>query len=170
MINYMAWLGSGALVGLLATWISHRRKSILWINILVGSLSTFVFGFLFLPVLKISTTSFSLPGLLVALAAGMVVVFAINFKLREHTMKNAIILREWDQVLAKIHARWSKITSEDAEWINGDHNRFIQVLQKRYGISKEDAEDQLQRYVRAVVQKKSWNASPASSDQENDNG
>ena len=155
MINYMAWLGSGALVGLLTTWIIHRRKSILWTNIIVGSLSTFVFGYIFLPVLKISTTYFSLGGLLVALAAGIVVLFAINFKFREHTMKDGVILREWDQVLAKIHARWSKITSEDKEWIHGDHNRFIQVLQKRYGISKEEAEDQLQRYVRAVVQKES---------------
>lgn len=168
MVNYLAWLVSGALVGLLATRVTHRRKSILWINILVGSLSTFVFGFLFLPVLDIDTTYFSIPGLLAALTAGCVALFAINIKYREHTTKNAVILREWDQVLSKITARWSKITTEDAEWIEGDHNRFIQILQKRYNISKAEAEDQIQHYLSAVIHEKSWGSLSHSSNREQD--
>jgi uncharacterized protein YjbJ (UPF0337 family) len=75
----------------------------------------------------------------------------------------AIILRliegQWNQVRNKIHTRWDKITEEDADQINRNRDRFINLLEERYGIAKEEAEDQLQRFLRAVITKVSWPSS-----------
>jgi uncharacterized membrane protein YeaQ/YmgE (transglycosylase-associated protein family) len=45
----------------------HRRRSILLLNIVVGSVGAFAGGYLLPPMFHINTTSFSLPGLLVSL-------------------------------------------------------------------------------------------------------
>jgi len=103
--------------------------------------------------MPINTISFSLPGLLVSLGGTIILLVVVNFFVREHTVTNTVIEGQWNQVRNKIHARWGKITEEDADQINGNHDRFINLLEERYGIAKGEAEDQLQRYLRAVITK-----------------
>jgi len=153
MVNFIIWLIAGAVIGGLATLIMRRRRSILLLNIVVGSVGAFVVGYLLPPVFHINTISFSLPGLLVSLGGTIVLLVVVNFFVREHTMTNTVIEGQWNQVCNKIHARWGKITEEDADHINGNHDRFINLLEERYGIAKEEAEDQLQSYLRAVITK-----------------
>jgi len=157
MINLIIWPIAGAIVGWLTTKIMHRRQSILLLNIVVGSVGAFVAGYLLAPVFHISTSSsFSLPGLLVAVAGAIGLLAVVNFFVREHTKTNKAIEGHWDLVRDKIHARWSKITEEDIDQINGNHEQLINLIVERYGMTKEEAEDQLQRFLLAVDTKSSW--------------
>jgi len=153
MVNFIIWLIAGAVIGGLATLILRRRRSILLLNIVVGSVGALLVGCLLLPVLHIYTTSFSLPGLLVVLGGTIVLLVFVNFFFREHTTTNIVIEGQWNQVHDKIHTRWDKISEEDADQIDGNHDRFINLLEERYGIAKEEADDQLQRFLRAVITK-----------------
>jgi len=100
---------------------------------------------------SIKTTSFSWSGLLVSLGGTIVLLAFFNFFVREHIVKNTVIESQWNQVRDKIHVRWGKISEQDCDQIDGNHDRFINLIIERYGIAKKEAEDQLQGYLRAVV-------------------
>jgi uncharacterized membrane protein YeaQ/YmgE (transglycosylase-associated protein family)/uncharacterized protein YjbJ (UPF0337 family) len=151
MVNYFLWLLAGAVIGGLVTLIVHRRRPILLINIVVGSVGAFVVGYLLLPMLHINTTSFSLPGLLVSLGGAIVLLLVVNFFIREHSVPNILMEGHWDMVQRKIHSRWSKITEVEAGQLNGNHEQLVNIIKERYGIAKEQAEDQLQKFLRALI-------------------
>jgi uncharacterized membrane protein YeaQ/YmgE (transglycosylase-associated protein family)/uncharacterized protein YjbJ (UPF0337 family) len=154
MVNFIIWIIAGAVVGGLATLIIRRRRSILLLNIIMGIVSAFVAGYLLPPMFHVNRSS--LPGMLVSLGGTIVLLMVVNFFVREHTVTNTVIKSQWNQVRDKIHVRWGKISEEDCDQINGNHERFINMLEERYGIAKEKAEDQLQRYLRAVTTKVPW--------------
>ena len=166
MVNVIVGLIAGAVIGGLTTLIISRRHPILLLNIVVGSVGAFVAGYLLLPFFHIDTSNFSLPGLLVSLGGSIVLLLVVNFFVREHTMANIDIERQWNQVRNKIHARWSKITDEEADQINGNHDRLINLIVERYSIAKELAEDQLQSFLRAVINKVSRHSSLHNSTQD----
>jgi len=151
MVNSFIWFIAGAVIGGLATLIMRRRHSILLRNIIVGSVGAFLAGYWLSPLFHIKTTSFSWSGLLVALGGTIVLLVFFNFFVREHIVKNTVIEGQWNKVRDKIHVRWGKISEEDCDQINGNHDRFINLIVERYGIAKKEAEDQLQSYLRAVV-------------------
>jgi uncharacterized membrane protein YeaQ/YmgE (transglycosylase-associated protein family)/uncharacterized protein YjbJ (UPF0337 family) len=157
MVNFITWLIAGAVIGWLATSILRRRHSIMLLNIVVGSVGAFLAGYWLSPLFHVTTTSFSWLGLLLSLAGAIILLLAFNFIfVREHTVTDTDLESQWSQVREKIHVRWGKITEEDCNQINGNHDRFIDMLVKRYGFAKEEAEDQLQRYLAAVITKVSW--------------
>jgi len=156
MENIIIWLIAGAVIGGLFTLITHRRRSILLLNIIVGSIGACVAGYLLSPMFHINTTSFGLPGLLVAMVGTIVLLAIVNFFVREHTVSNTVMEDQWSQVSDKIQTRWNKITEEDSDQINGNHDRFINLIEERYGITKEKAEEQLQGFLRAVTTKVPW--------------
>jgi uncharacterized membrane protein YeaQ/YmgE (transglycosylase-associated protein family)/uncharacterized protein YjbJ (UPF0337 family) len=148
MGNFIIWLIAGAVIGGLATLIIRRSKLLL--NIFVGSLGAFLAGYLLPPMLHLNKISWL--SLLVSLGGIIVLLVVVNFfVIREHTVTNSVIEGQWNQVRNKIHVRWAKITELDADQINGNHDRFINLLAERYGIANKEAEDQLQRYLKAVT-------------------
>ena len=148
MVNIIIWLIAGAVIGGLATFIMRRRHPILLLNIIVGSVGAVVAGYLLPRVFDISTAGYSL---LVSMGGAIFLLVVVNFFARENTVKAQVLEDQWNKVCEKIHARWDKISEEDAVEINGDHERFINLLVERYGIPKKEAEDQLQRYLRVVT-------------------
>jgi uncharacterized membrane protein YeaQ/YmgE (transglycosylase-associated protein family)/uncharacterized protein YjbJ (UPF0337 family) len=153
MGNFIVRLIAGAVLGGLVTLAIHRRHSILLLNIVLGGLGALVAGYLLSPLFHIDTTSFSWLGLLAALGGTIVLLAVVNFFIREHTVSNADIAAKWGKVRNKIHSRWNKITEEDIEKIDGNHDEFIDVIQERYGMDKEKAEEQLQGFLEAVTGK-----------------
>ncbi len=151
MINSIVGLIVGAFLGGLMTLMIRRRKSILLLNIIGGSIGGFVASYLVSPLLGIDTTSFSVPGLFVSLIGAVVLPLLINFFIREHTVSNAVLEERWDQIRDQIHTRWNKLSEADVEKINGKHDLFIELIQERYELSKEEAEKQLQGYLRAIT-------------------
>ena len=153
-MNYLIWLIVGAVLGWLTTVIIHNRRKDLLFNMVVGMGGAFVVGYLVTPMFPINTINpgtVSLPALLVSLVGAVALLAGINFYRREYHVKNGVMERKWEQVRNKIHTRWGKLTDQDITEINGNHDRFINTLQERYGCAKKEAEDQLQRYLTAVL-------------------
>jgi len=155
-MNYITWLFAGAVLGWLATIVIRRRRSILLLNIMAGMVGAFVAGYLLPPVFQIRTINqgiFSLPVLMISLGGAGILLAAVNFLRREKDVKDDVIERKWEQVRNHIIARWGKLTEEDIDKIDGNHDRFIITLQARYGYAKEEADDQIQRYLKASLRR-----------------
>ncbi len=154
-MNPIIWLFAGAVTGWLASIVSRRRHSALLLNIIVGMVGAFVAGYLLPSVIGIGKINpagtFSLPALMISLGGAVFLLAVVNFLRRENNVKSAVIERKWAQVHRKIHARWGKLTEEDVAEIDGNHNRFNATIQARYGCSNDEAEDQIQRYLKAVL-------------------
>ncbi len=149
MVNFIFLLIVGAIIGGLTTLITRRRHSNLLLNIVVGSVGALVVGYLLPPLFHIVRSS--LPGLVVSLGGTIVLLMLANYFVREHTVKDKVIESHWAQVRDKIHTRWAKISEEDCDSIDGNHEQLINLLVERYGIARGQAEDQLQSFLRAVV-------------------
>jgi len=52
----------------------------------------------------------------------------------------------WTQVKGAIREKWGKLTDDDLDVIAGKKDRLLGKLQERYGITKEEAEKQLQSW------------------------
>lgn len=49
----------------------------------------------------------------------------------------------WKQVKGDIKTHWGKLTDDDLTYIDGQRDRLVGKLQELYGISKEEAELEL---------------------------
>jgi uncharacterized membrane protein YeaQ/YmgE (transglycosylase-associated protein family)/uncharacterized protein YjbJ (UPF0337 family) len=153
-MNSIIWIFAGAALGWLAPIILRRRHADQLLNILVGMVGAFLAGYLFPRVFRIAPVTsgiFSFAALIIALGGAALLLVIFNFFRRENNVKNEVIERDWPQLRDKIHTRWGKLTDEDVAKIDGSHNRFIATLQERYGWSKSESEDQIQRYLKSIL-------------------
>ncbi len=151
-MNYVLWLIAGALLGWITTIVIHNRRKDLLINVIAGVIGAFIVGYLLNPVLHFNPINqgvFSLPALFVSLLGAVILLAVVNFFRRDNDVTNAVIERKWEQIRTKMHTRWNKLTDQDLSNINSHHNELNATLQERYGISKIEADDQMQRYFKA---------------------
>ncbi len=52
----------------------------------------------------------------------------------------------WKQFKGKVHQHWGKLTNDDLEVIDGQREELAGRIQKVYGISKDEAERQIERF------------------------
>ena len=59
----------------------------------------------------------------------------------------------WDQLEGKWHQfagsakeRWGKLTDDDWKTVGGKREKLVGVIQERYGVAKEDAEEQAEEW------------------------
>ena len=52
----------------------------------------------------------------------------------------------WTQFTGKVKEQWGKLTDDDLTEIAGKRDIMVGKLQERYGIAKEDAERQLEKF------------------------
>jgi len=153
-MNPIIWLLSGAATGVLASIVIHRRRSAQMLNILVGMGGAFVAGYLLYPMIysgPVNPGVISLPALLVSLAGSVFLLAVVNLFRREEDVNNKAFERSWVLVSDKIHTRWGKLTEEDVANIDGNYPRFITMIKTRYGCTEAEAEDQIQRYLKAIL-------------------
>jgi uncharacterized protein YjbJ (UPF0337 family) len=50
---------------------------------------------------------------------------------------------KWKQAKGAIKQKWGKLTDDDLDVINGKQDVLVGKIQERYGISKEEAQKQL---------------------------
>ncbi|MCW9710978.1 CsbD family protein [Avibacterium sp. 21-586] len=53
---------------------------------------------------------------------------------------------KWDQIKGTIKTKWAELTDDDLLLIEGKKDKFIGMLQERYGITKEEAEKQADEF------------------------
>lgn len=52
----------------------------------------------------------------------------------------------WNQAKGKLKEQWGKLTDDDILRIEGKYDHMIGTLQKRYGYSKERAEEEFRNW------------------------
>jgi uncharacterized protein YjbJ (UPF0337 family) len=50
---------------------------------------------------------------------------------------------QWKEIKGKVKAKWGKLTDDDLQVIDGRREQLVGVLQKHYGIAKEEVEKQV---------------------------
>lgn len=55
---------------------------------------------------------------------------------------------KWKQLTGSIRQKWGKLTDNDLQVIGGKKDQFIGKLQERYGLSREQAEKDLDTWLR----------------------
>jgi uncharacterized protein YjbJ (UPF0337 family) len=58
---------------------------------------------------------------------------------------------KWKQVKGSVKERWGKLTDDDIDVINGQHEQLIGKVQERYGIAREVAQKQVEEWNARVV-------------------
>ena len=56
----------------------------------------------------------------------------------------------WTQYKGRIQKRWGKLTHDDLDVIEGSKDELIGRLQERYGYAKEQAEQELDTWLRKL--------------------
>lgn len=58
---------------------------------------------------------------------------------------------KWKQVKGSIKERWGKLTDDDFDVINGQRDQLIGRIQERYGVAKEEAQKQVDDWMRMNI-------------------
>ena len=66
-------------------------------------------------------------------------------------MENKLFQEKWTALQSKIKQKWPKFTDQDLKNINGEKNKFLNELQKKYGIDRNAAERELQTMGQTLV-------------------
>lgn len=53
---------------------------------------------------------------------------------------------QWLQFRGRIKQRWGNLTDDDLERIEGRRDELVGIIQKRYGLEREEAELQIQSF------------------------
>jgi len=56
---------------------------------------------------------------------------------------------KWKQMTGSVKQKWAKLTDDDLKYIGGSKDRFVGRLQERYGIKKEEAQEQADAWLKA---------------------
>jgi uncharacterized protein YjbJ (UPF0337 family) len=54
---------------------------------------------------------------------------------------------KWAQVKGEVRSKWSKLTDDDIGNLEGKRERLTGKLVERYGLAKEEAEKQLDKWI-----------------------
>lgn len=57
----------------------------------------------------------------------------------------------WKQITGKAKEQWGKLTDDDMEVVGGRRDQLAGKIQQRYGVAKEDAENQIAAWQRLAT-------------------
>ncbi len=63
-------------------------------------------------------------------------------------MNNDRIKGNWKQLTGKMKAQWGDLTDDDLKKADGDREYLAGKLQERYGIAKDEAARQIDRFLK----------------------
>jgi uncharacterized protein YjbJ (UPF0337 family) len=58
---------------------------------------------------------------------------------------------KWKQMKGSLKEKWGKLTDDDFDVIAGKRDKLVGKLQERYGIRKEEAEEQLDDWLETLI-------------------
>jgi len=56
---------------------------------------------------------------------------------------------KWKQMKGAVKERWGKLTDDDIDIINGQNDQLVGKIQEKYGIAKEEAQNQVEDWMRS---------------------
>ncbi len=61
---------------------------------------------------------------------------------------NADILKgKWKEIKGTVKQKWGKLTDDDLIEVEGNEEKFIGILQKRYGYTRDKAEQEYNGFI-----------------------
>jgi uncharacterized protein YjbJ (UPF0337 family) len=54
---------------------------------------------------------------------------------------------QWTQLKGRIRTQWGKLTDDEVDQMRGERERLIGKLQEHYGLTREEAEGELERWL-----------------------
>lgn len=64
-------------------------------------------------------------------------------------MNRDILEGNWKQLRGEVRRKWAKLTDDDVEAVKGSRDKLAGRLQERYGYSKDEAERELDAWLKA---------------------
>jgi len=64
-------------------------------------------------------------------------------------MNRDILEGDWKQLKGRLKQRWARLTDDDLREIEGAREELDGVLQRRYGLAREEVERQLEEFCEA---------------------
>jgi uncharacterized protein YjbJ (UPF0337 family) len=58
-----------------------------------------------------------------------------------------IVEGKWNQMKGTVRQKWGKLTDSDIETIGGEKDKFLGLLQERYGKRRDEAERELDDWL-----------------------
>lgn len=65
-------------------------------------------------------------------------------------MNNERLEGMWKQLTGQVKEKWGKLTDDDLTMIAGKRDQFVGKVQERYGIAKEQAESEVEDWLKSV--------------------
>ena len=62
-------------------------------------------------------------------------------------MNKDVFEGKWKQIRGEAKIWWGKLTDDDLDKAAGEFDKFVGVLQERYGYSREQAEEEIEKRV-----------------------
>jgi uncharacterized protein YjbJ (UPF0337 family) len=66
----------------------------------------------------------------------------------EHTINKDIFEAKWKEIRRQVKAWWGELTDDDLERAGGKADQIIGLLQQKYGLTKEHAEEEFNRRLK----------------------
>lgn len=58
-----------------------------------------------------------------------------------------VIKGNWSQMTGEIKSQWGDLTDDEIQKAAGERERFVCLIQERYGLAKSDAEVQVDKFL-----------------------
>ena len=56
------------------------------------------------------------------------------------------LAKAWNQIKSTVHGRWALLSWDDLEVVAGNYDRLVAKLQERYGMTRQQAERELDEF------------------------
>lgn len=56
----------------------------------------------------------------------------------------------WKQFKGEVRSRWGELTNDEVDQIAGEREKLAGKLQERYGIAKQEANDQIDKWAKSL--------------------
>src|SRR6476620_3711979 len=70
---------------------------------------------------------------------------SLHQTIEENAMNQDIFAGQWKQMRGTLKSWWGKLADDDFERIGGQKDKLIGLLQERYGYTREQAEQEVER-------------------------
>src|SRR5262245_45677324 len=65
--------------------------------------------------------------------------------IQSSSMNSHILSRQWKQISGELKSWWGKLTADDVYWVDGEMDKLTGLLQEKYGYTREQAEQEIER-------------------------
>src|SRR4029077_3147297 len=65
--------------------------------------------------------------------------------IENNTMNHDIFAGHWKQMRGTLKSWWGKLRDDDFEWIGGQKNKLIRLVQEKYGYTRDQAREEVDR-------------------------